>query len=453
MGFLRCNCHTKQCHVCKQCPKHDCAHDGISIEEKQKKKRGRQPGPLVRNGLGKRKRIKNTLYPEAASFTDMLQTVSSCVKACSSVTDVSQALNVGHVYMHNFPSVATRSEQESLEKIDRHQTMVHFAVDAFEKICEIVYPVNSHALRNAVFREYGLLIGKQEELQIQMIQHAARFKRRSIERRTLYAALSGTLTQAKLSALSKKVTDGAITIKPCTYASIRRDFTLLENGIELERDTKNSCKYSTAVVEKAVRFILSPQNTQILAWGERQITVGLKKVSLPKITRKRIPKYIYDGYLEHVQNDSESLKRTKMYEIIGAITANDMKAATAVDYATGVLVNDNCDRLEKILETINDHEMQFEMQKKLKTLCTIVKYHLDKAVFEPNSNEFDTHCLRFALKDIASSTGNLRSCATCQRVFEIMEEFQRCLPADTHSYLLDSKQKFRLYMGHRYVYT
>lgn len=115
-------------------------------------------------------------------------------------------------------------------------------------------------------------------------------------------------------------------------------------------------------MEKAVRFILSSKNTQLLSWGEITTMVGSKKVTLPKITRKKITKYIHDDYLEYTRGDSKIVSRSKIFEIIGT---DDMKAATAVDYATGILVNDNCERLQALIEKVNDEDMRKSLSFKL----------------------------------------------------------------------------------------
>lgn len=452
MVFANCNCHIKGCPVCGQCPKHDCTHDGISLSAKASRKRGRQPGKLKRITPNKRQAAMNVNYREGSMQELLHRSISDCmgsqaVKACKKVSEIGKVLELGESYISHFPSLETRKKETNLRSIDRHTAMVQFTTRAFQKICEIVYPGNPSALQEAVLKKET---SDEESLKENIARVAVSLPRQSVERRSLFAILAGNTKRKELSELTKATSSGKFVTNSEAYTFMVRDYEALRETQQLKAETRSCARYDRSVVEKAVRFILSPQNAQILSWGEMKTMVGSKEVCLPKVTRKKIAKYIWNDYEELTKHDEARVGRSSMMEIIGAITANDMKAVTAVDYATGILVNDNCDRIKSLIDTVGNDETQKSLDAKLSELTAIIKRHLDTAALASDANEFDSHSFRFGL-DVSAcqERSNKKSCRKCQRVFEIMNELRDALDITTHEFLADAELKFRLYMGHR----
>ena len=89
--------------------------------------------------------------------------------------------------------------------------------------------------------------------------------------------------------------------------------------------------------QKAVDFIFSESNIQILSWGTKEIMIGNKQLSIPKLCRKKIPMNILRAYHEYVI-DKDSIGDSSFLKLVSTLTFNDMRSATSVDYATGILL-------------------------------------------------------------------------------------------------------------------
>lgn len=275
--------------------------------------------------------------------------------------------------MHNLPSIAVRKELDDPSDIPRFQVVVNIAISYIERVCSVLFPANPTALLELVWDKCHRVSAEVSPLERDMILTMQKLPRRSIERRTLGAILANSMTQKKLRLLCMSVTENEIAPKSTTFARMKKDCSRLASGGILSLDVKFARKFDKDVAEKAVKYILSIENTQIIAWGERNIIVGNQKIVLPKITRKRIAKYMHDGYLAYTSADKERIGRSKFFEIVNALTANDMKSMTAVDYATGVLVNDSCDRLLKFFQSKLYPLEERRMTKLLHVLSTILK--------------------------------------------------------------------------------
>ena len=88
-------------------------------------------------------------------------------------------------------------------------------------------------------------------------------------------------------------------------------------------------------------------------------------VILPSLTRRNSPKHMYENYMalcsERGTNSAagdlcQSISPGKFYEILGKITAGEEKMLCAVDYVSGVLVNDQITLLQRTVDDIVDAE-------------------------------------------------------------------------------------------------
>lgn len=149
---MSCNFHLKACQECGKCPRHDCAHDGIPISAKKNRKRGRQPGPLKNAALKRRTSTKKN-YSEESMQELLSRPLAECVmkngnavaKPCEKVSDIAKTLSLGSSFISHFPSLEMRTNEADLTSIERHTSMMSFATR-----CEIVYPANPEALKDAV---------------------------------------------------------------------------------------------------------------------------------------------------------------------------------------------------------------------------------------------------------------------------------------------------------------
>ena len=135
------------------------------------------------------------------------------------------------------------------------------------------------------------------------------------------------------------------------FETAKKNLKCLQQGKEIRHTKRTIANYNKCAVEKAVDFILSSDNIQVLSWGHKNLTIGNQEVTLPKICRKRIPEYILRSYQEMLPK-SKTIGASSFLKLVNAITFNDMKAATAVDYATGILVYDNFDIVQKLVDLV-----------------------------------------------------------------------------------------------------
>ena len=106
-------------------------------------------------------------------------------KPCEKMSDIAKTLGLGSSFISYFPSLETRTHEADLTSIERHTSMTSFATRCFDRICEIVYPANPEALKDAVLSKETTAKSSMKE---KIASIAVSLPRRCIERRTLLRA-------------------------------------------------------------------------------------------------------------------------------------------------------------------------------------------------------------------------------------------------------------------------
>ena len=123
----------------------------------------------------------------------------------------------------------------------------------------------------------------------------------------------------------------------------------MEAGQSLRIPVISRSRFDEKALKEAVMYILSKDNVVPISWGTKDIKLtDNETVTLPALTRQKTPKHLYDNYLAFCNNkDTDaagesfpSISRGIFYEILSKVTSGGEKMLTAVDYVTGVLVND-----------------------------------------------------------------------------------------------------------------
>ena len=441
MGFQNCACKIKKCPECGECPKHDCSHDGIALSAKANRKRGRQPGKQCSSSSGRKRAVVD--YAKGNEVEDCSEKLQFNATKCKTINDIVAALGLDGKYVVHFPSQNVRRTESDPEHIERYSSMVSFAQSCVKSLCELIYPANPSVLETALNRDKRIK-ARSETLIQQMGLLGRNMKRKSIEQRIMYANLANVLSRQDLSHVVHP--DGS-DITARSFASMRQDYQCLENDHGISVEKRSVRRYRKETVTAAVKFILGPSNAQVLSWGERKLFVGSKIVKLPKVTRKRIPQYIYTAYREICPNPH--IVRSKFYEIVNATTCNDMMAVSAVDYTTGVLIHDTCDRLLRIIDRIELEDKREHLKKLLNCATVLLKRHLDSAVMEDDATSIQSHSFEYGLS--SSATSELAKCSTCPRPFEILSEIRNSADPELRSFFDDAEEKFKLFLGHRYA--
>ena len=105
-----------------------------------------------------------------------------------------------------------------------------------------------------------------------------------------------------------------------------------------------------------MNFILSEDNVQVLSWGTKEFQIGNQNATLPNICRKIIPTNILRAYNKSIP-DKDSVGDSAFLKLVNTLTFNDMRSATAFDYATGIFLYENLHMVQRIIDTINDVDM------------------------------------------------------------------------------------------------
>ena len=173
------------------------------------------------------------------------------------------------------------------------------------------------------------------EMDNSMCESITALPRGSEQGDVLLACMSTHFTYYQVQAKFKDITGAQFSEE--RYTEARKKMKSISGGLELKKLQRQQVNYKKNAVEKAVDFIFSESNIQILSWGTKEIMIGNKQLSIPKLCRKKIPMNILRAYHEYVI-DKDSIGDSSFLKLVSTLTFNDMRSATSVDYATGILL-------------------------------------------------------------------------------------------------------------------
>ena len=210
-----------------------------------------------------------------------------------------------------------------------------------------------------------------------------------------------------------------------------------------------------------------------ISWGTKDIKLtDNETVTLPALTRQKAPKHLYDNYLAFC-NDKDtgaagksfpSISRGMFYEILTKITNGGEKMLTAVDYVTGVLVNDQVTLLQRIVDDLVSIDMKPVLSNCIAIMRTFLKQQYDSHTLL-EEEEVGTHGIVYGLtKPDLSMPVYKERCNACNFPnFCILELHKAVVAAaqlpnstisedvvkDAIEVIIDAAHKLELYRGHR----
>ena len=133
----------------------------------------------------------------------------------------------------------------------------------------------------------------------------------------------------------------------------------LGRKIKITQSTRQ-CK-DDYTIKKCVDFILSDDNVASVSWGTKKVLLHSDgEILLPTLTRKTTIKDMYHRYKHHTHTDPENIKSATFFKIANVLTSSDEAMLNSIDYVTCMLVNETCETLQDIIDTVimnHDREM------------------------------------------------------------------------------------------------
>ena len=111
----------------------------------------------------------------------------------------------------------------------------------------------------------------------------------------------------------------------------------------------SATRFNEHAVENAVKFMLHPSNVGTLSWGHKKIKLTEHKVGTLPALRRRRARGNFEDYLAYSTDlGIPRISRGSFYKVIAQVTSGEERIMSAVDYDTGVLLNDQVGVLQRI---------------------------------------------------------------------------------------------------------
>ena len=205
-----------------------------------------------------------------------------------------------------------------------------------------------------------------------------------------------------------------------------QDVRSLLSGEGVHKPKEKRKRFDREVLEEMVKFILSEKNIGALSWGTKEVKLdNIEIIVVPKFIRRRQRNYIYKEYFKLCTDELDTngevvraaklagpLGRSMFYEVIKLITSGEERLFTAVEYCTGILVNDPTQLLQRI---IDDFTKDMVLHKKLTDHLELAKNFLKNQYLEhlKTVDGVPTHGLEYALDRCSSQDDRTAKCNAC----------------------------------------
>jgi hypothetical protein len=255
----------------------------------------------------------------------------------------------------------------------------------------------------------------------------------------------------------ESTTDIKVKFARRTQTRAIRDWKEIVSGKPLSNYRRSIRRYNELQADRAIMFILSPDNVVPLSWGNKEVKLkDGTSVTIPSITRKKIPEYFYNAYVENMSQDPFGLlSKSSFLRILKTITKGNDKILSAVDYVTGFLINDNFRLIERIIKSFC---ITTESRKKFLNLMNLSKNFL-KNQYNSHIERADScasHGIIYGLDPSADQTNKNMDCNACKFPFYFLAELRKIVhesDGEPKSRVLevlnDCEKKMLLYMAHR----
>ena len=176
-------------------------------------------------------------------------------------------------------------------------------------------------------------------------------KKRSIERQVLRAVLNESFLTHEVK--SFKSTYGLVQGTGQAIQQASTDAMDLSMGRKIKiTQSTGQCK-NDYTIKKCVDFILSDNNVASVSWGTKKVLLRSDgEILLPKLTRKTTIQDMYNRYKQETHTDPENIKSATFYKIANVLTSSDGAMLNSIDYVTCMLVNETCETLQDIIDTV-----------------------------------------------------------------------------------------------------
>lgn len=343
-----------------------------------------------------------------------------------SAADIRRALNIGSNVGRGMPNESNRMETSDIQIFDAESRsrMIYFTTEVMTAICNIILPKAGADLLKECCKKVcrtGSINGD-KKLQDNIKVVIDKLPKKSIQRQAIIAPLAKAFTNEYLY--------DTFGLGDKTIATHRILYSWLAKGNPIEAAVVSRVKYDPFVVKRAVKFILRDEIVQRISWGTKRIELDGCEIDFPKLVRKKIKQQIVRDYVEYYPEQVDRLGNSSFMKLVKALTASDMKAKAAVDYASGVLLYDNFVMIRKIAPIPLVDAMEAYLK------GSYEKHLLTCAATNPD-NAFDN------TKTI------IISCDICSTVHKGMAYIKQSTDEIHHELLGDCAHKIKLYQTHR----
>lgn len=466
---LSCQCHVPRCSVCGKCSRCGCSHDGIDVDTKLNRARGR-PSSAKKQRVDNAEDVEPSFHHTAAPSFEGLLTIDT-TKTIQPRTSRAILYSLNYtdekIYelLHNIPSLSLRSQPDTWvsNNSNRQTTMLHFLDSLFTDIFGMFCGENDEAAAAAASAFYSYKTkqpnvdcGRRDLAQLSMLKVANKYTKSakaSVEKRVLRAILCDCFTQKELKSVVADLP--TFTLSNNSHAAALHDIIALNNGRKLEVTKRCVQRFDTAKIDHAVDFMLSSTNVSFISWGTKTLTLDNKAVIFPAILRKKARDHVYDDYVVHMLVDEDKtnyLSRTTFYRIISTLTSFDPRLRTAVDYVTGFLVNDPENLLSRLIGQLNGDNCKEKFLKDLEWVTTYLKYGFERHIW--NKTPCLLHDTEYGLNIQQVNRQNDCVCNNCCSLFNFYARLKNVLVeigavASAIEVVQECSLKAKLFLGHK----
>ena len=230
----------------------------------------------------------------------------------------------------------------------------------------------------------------------------------------------------------------------CLSTEGQKDFDrILTDGAVPERwATRKST--SDEIVQRLVRWLLSPDNVVMLSWGKRTARLDGSKIDIPCVSRKRDKSTMWREYKGQFPNKKARVGESTFYQVAKTITSKQQKSVRAVDYLIGELCHQNRGRLERLVLGTLPEEKAKPIIAEMRAIFTYVKTSFPKRV---GTTDCPSHDVRWAL-GIDSGEPRAITDPDVRAVFSWFDKLRAEIPAQHHSIIEHAVEKLHILMGH-----
>jgi hypothetical protein len=374
------------------------------------------------------------MIPVANKLSMGTEIIEKVISSIQTLPDIHKALNIDSNVGRGMPIESSRMESSDIKSFDSESRsrMIHFTTEAMKAICNIILPKAGKDLLNEcckrIHKNYSITDDKKLQDNIKVV--IDKLPKRSNQRKAIIAPLAKSFTNEYLY--------DTFGLGGKTVATHRKLFSCLAKGNLIESVLVSRVKYDPLIVKRAVRFILSDNNIQRISWGTKKVEIDGAEIDFPKLIRKKVKQQIKRDYMEYYPDQADRLGITSFDKLLKALTATDMKAKAAVDYASGVLLYDNFMMIRKIVSASEQAGNLISFVDAMEAyLKGNYEKHLLTCVATNPDNAFDEN-----------KTTTI-SCDICSMVHKGMSHIKQSVDGIHHKLLEDCSHKIKLYQTHR----